>query len=372
MFLLSLGTYLGYYSLKFGIDAPPSSTGDEPSYDSLGWELSHGNGFSVNYDDPEFRRPYDLAAKDSPELFTLSHDIRGPIAFRPPLFPVLIGATNIVFGRQHWMIRVLNALAMSVTCGLVSHYLFKRFGIVAALLGAGTFVVLDYRTRLYGRAILTEALACLLVALLVLAVQKSSNSRRLRWVVIAGVLAGLCTLTRTMLALWLPGIALTLIATSRRGHRGTYAPRLMRAAAFCAVALTVASPWMVRNVYVLGSFKPLGTQGLMEMSAGYSDRAFEEGGVWFNLGETTFYNGIVADDMTLLEAEVARANHSRTHARKWVRDNPGKAILLVPMKIINEFRPRESSEFAVLCLAIIGLTQLARFRDGRVLVGMLI
>ncbi len=372
MFVLAFGCYLGYYTAKFGLDVPPSSTGDEPSYDSLGWELSKGNGFSVNYDDPDLRRPYDLAAEDEPDLFTLRRGTRGPIAFRPPLFPLVIAATNVCVGRQLWMVRVFNAFCMAATCGLVSHYLLKRFGLFAALLGASTFVVLDYRSRLYGRAILTEAMACLLIALLVLAVQKTSKSRQLRWAVMAGDLAGLSILTRTMFALWIPGVAVTMILTGRRDRARTIRGRFVRPAIFCSVAILVASPWMIRNSRVLGSFKPLGTQGLMEMSAGFSDAAFANGGVWINLSELGFFQGVVDEDMTTLERELAAAKYSSSVAREWILAHPGQALLLVPMKIFNEFRPREPSEWIVFCLAAVGLVRLAKFRDGRVLLGMVL
>jgi 4-amino-4-deoxy-L-arabinose transferase-like glycosyltransferase len=372
MFLLAFCSYLGYYSVKFGINVPPSSTGDEPSYDSLGWELAKGNGFSVDYDDPDLRRPYDLAAQGDPELYTLIRGKSGPIAYRPPLFPLVIAATNLCVGRQFWLIRVFNAFCMSATCGLVSHYLLKRFGIFAAVLGAGTFVVCDYRTRLYGRAILTEAMACLLIALLVLTIQRSSNSRQLRWAAVAGTLAGLLILTRTVFALWIPWVVLTMIVTSRRNRGHGLRSLLAKPAIFCVVALLVASPWMIRNTYVLGSLKPLGTQGLMELSAGYSEAAFSNGGVWINLSDLGFYRGVIDEDMTTLERELASARHSSSAAREWILAHPGKALLLFPMKIVNEFRPREPSEWIVSGLAIVGLLQLAAFRDGRVLIGMLI
>ena len=54
---LAWGTYVVYYEVRFGLNHPPAATGDEPDYDSLGWELAHQRGFRVDYTNPEFSPP---------------------------------------------------------------------------------------------------------------------------------------------------------------------------------------------------------------------------------------------------------------------------------------------------------------------------
>jgi len=101
------GTYMGYYALKFGLNQPPSATGDEPYYDSLGWELAKGNGFQLDTADPDFRRPYEEAAKSS-ELYALGPPLQGAITSRPPLFPLALAAGDTFFGRQFWCSRLIT------------------------------------------------------------------------------------------------------------------------------------------------------------------------------------------------------------------------------------------------------------------------
>ncbi|HSG72551.1 MAG TPA: hypothetical protein VLA12_19220, partial [Planctomycetaceae bacterium] len=51
-------TFVTYMQWKFGLNQPPRTSGDEPGYDSIAWELSQGRGFQLNYSDPEFRTLY--------------------------------------------------------------------------------------------------------------------------------------------------------------------------------------------------------------------------------------------------------------------------------------------------------------------------
>jgi 4-amino-4-deoxy-L-arabinose transferase-like glycosyltransferase len=373
VFCVATACFLGHYASKYGLNSPPSSTGDEPSYDSLGWQLSRGRGFSVNYRDPEFRAPYDRAARKDPALFTLAPGKSGPITYRPPLFPLLIAGTNVLFGRQFWMIRVVDSIAIAATCGLMAQYVFRSAGLLPALIGAATFVVVDYRTRLYGRAIMSEALACVLVACLALTIIKSASSGKIRWMFLAGGIAGLCILTRTMLVLWLPGLAVTMFFARRSASQDKAARvAVVHSCLFVATALLVVLPWMIRNSIVLESFKPLGTQGLTQLSAGFSDEALAHLGVWHNTSQREIFDAVVKPDMSTIEVELAMAEHSSRLAFRWILHNPHKALLLAPLKIFSEFQPYTLSEAFVACFALIGLALTIKTLSGKVFCGMIL
>jgi hypothetical protein len=373
------------------LNCPPTTGGDEPDYDSLGWELSHGRGYQFNFADPGFRAPYDAAARDQPELYFLMSTRVGATAYRPPLFPLVIAGTDVLLGRQFWGIRLINGACVAATCGLVAHVVWRMAGLAPALLGAFVFVVIDYRTRLYSRAILTEAIACVLVALLALALTKSARTQRLYWAGVAGIVAGLGVLARNMMAAWLPGIALIIYLVARRswppiettgtpdrdtsGPRPAPAPRrraLAAAGVFLAATVAVLLPWMVRNCVALGAFMPLGIQGLNELSAGYSDVAFATGGVWSNAATRGFFDPIKNPGLPSLAQERTQARYSSGQAKRWVLENPGKALLLAPLKVFHEFRPRSPSEWFILGLALVGLVQLAQGVEGWVFGGLLL
>src|SRR5690606_8414083 len=125
-------------------------------------------------------------------------------------------ATDLLFGRQFWAVRVFNAGCMAAVCGLVVWTLLGRGRPFAALLAPVLFVIVDVRTRLYGRAILTEALAALWVAVLCLLLVEAVKQLRTWKIALAGVVFGLAVLTRTLFILWLPGLLLLIFCMVAR------------------------------------------------------------------------------------------------------------------------------------------------------------
>jgi 4-amino-4-deoxy-L-arabinose transferase-like glycosyltransferase len=358
-FLLTATVYFCWIELRFGMNTPPSATGDESSYDSMAWELSCGHGFAVNYDAPDFRAPYDEAARTEPELFTLPSSPSGPIAFRPPLFSTVAAGLNLISGRQFFAGRGLNVLLMAATTGLLAWYVCREAGFAAAFI-AIAFYLIDVRSRLYARSLLTEPLACFLATLLTLTLLGLVDHVNRRRLIVAGLLTGASILTRSVVVLWLPGLTILLCLVVRRIHKQTWNAVAGNTALFLAVTLAVVAPWGIRNIMLLDRFSPMGTQGLMELSAGYSDIAWDNNGVWQNLSATGFFDAVDTSGMSNAESELAVADVSSAHAFAWIRNNMAKLIPLAFMKIGSEFRPHNVVEFVVLTFAIIGL-----FRSGR-------
>lgn len=358
-FLLTATVYFCWIGLRFGMNPPPSATGDESSYDSMAWELSCGHGFTVNYDAPAFRAPYDAAAETHPELFTLSSSQAGPITFRPPLFSIFAAGLNLVSGRQFYAVRSLNVLLMAATAGLLAWYVCREAGCPAAII-AIVFYLVDVRSRLYARSLLTEPLACFLATLLTLTLLSLVDHINRRRLMIAGLLTGASVLTRSIVVLWLPGLTIFLCFVVRRVHKQTWNGVAGNVAVFLAVTLAVVAPWGIRNIILLDKFSPMGTQGLMELSAGYSDVAWDNNGVWQNLSANGFFDEVDTAGMSNVESELAIADVSSAAALEWIRNNFAKLIPLAFMKVGSEFRPQNLTEFVMLMFAIIGL-----FRSGR-------
>ncbi|MEO2019227.1 MAG: glycosyltransferase family 39 protein [Fuerstiella sp.] len=358
-FLLTGAVFFCWIGLRFGMNTPPSSTGDESSYDSMAWELSRGHGFAVNYDDPAFRAPYDEAAETQPELFTIRSSTPGPIAFRPPLLSTFAAGLNMVFGRQFYAVRSLNVLLMAATAGLLAWYVCREAGFVTALISIAFFLI-DVRSRLYARSLLTEPLACFLATLLtltLLSIVKHTNRKRL---ILAGILTGASMLTRSIVVLWLPGLTVFVCIVVRRLHKHSWRDTAGSTALFIATTLAVFAPWGIRNVLLLDRFSPMGTQGLMELSAGYSDAAWDNFGVWQNLGAQGFFDAVDTFGLSNVETELAMAEVSSATAVEWISHNFAKLVPLAGMKVFSEFRPHNVVEFIVLVFALIGL-----FTSGR-------
>jgi 4-amino-4-deoxy-L-arabinose transferase-like glycosyltransferase len=358
-FLMTAAVYFCWIGLRFGMNTPPSATGDESSYDSMAWELSRGHGYAVNYDAPAFRAPYDEASKTQPELFTLSPSPSGPIAFRPPLFSTIAAGLNLVAGRQFFAVRSLNVLLMAATAGLLSYYVCRELGFGAAVISV-IFYVIDVRSRLYARSLLTEPLACFLATLLTLTLLGLVNRMNRRGLILAGMLTGASMLTRSVMVLWLPWLTVFICFVARRLQKQTFRVSAGNAALFLAVTLAVFAPWGMRNIVLLERFSPMGTQGLMELSAGYSDEAWNNRGVWQNLSARGFFDAVETADMANIESELAIADASSTKAFEWISSNITRLIPLALMKIGSEFRPQNVFEFIVLIFATIGLCKSGR------------
>lgn len=349
--------FLANITIRFGINHPPAASGDEVDYDSLGWELAHGRGFRIDTGELEFRRPYDDASNN--HQYELGPARIGIITGRPPLFPVLIAGTDFIAGRQFWLVRIVNVLAMAAVCGLLAAQFAGRARWLGILILIVLFAVVDGRTRLYSRAILTEALSALFVAVLALQLNQYRIDPSWRRSAGLGLVFGLAVLARSLFILWLPGLLLMLCWFSLRNSNPSGAPHRLRSASLSVLAFLLAAgltvlPWAIRNCQLLGRFAPLGLQGDAQLAAAFGDAALENGGRWTNLETSGFYDSVLQPGMTLLEREQAMADYGREQARAWVIANPGRTLLLGLLKNLQEFFPRTAGEGIMLVLAALG------------------
>ncbi len=106
----------------------------------------------------------------------------------------------------------------------------------------------------------------------------------------------------------------------------------------------------------------MGSQGLTQLPAGFSNVAWQERGLWSNLESTPFYDDVLSDSMTLIQYEVATAKYGKQRGTEWIVAHPGKAIILAPLKIWQELRPRAPTEFVMFVLFVFGIFVAARDR----------
>ncbi len=370
-FAFVAAAFFAWVGLRFGLNSPPSTSGDEPSYDSIAWELSQGDGYAIDYSDSDFRSPYDAAAKTEPELFALPQTTEGPVAFRPPLMPTLNAGANLLLGRQFYFLRSLNILLIAATAGLMAAYVCRTCGVFAVFASVVLFLT-DVRTRLYARALLTEPIACLLTATLALLLFRMVRKCGRFELPIVGLVVGLSILTRSIAVLWLPGLMLTIFFIQRRAQGQSFRASIFRVCIFFCFVLLTISPWAIRNVVLLERFAPLGTQGLMELSAGYSDVAWEHHGVWQNLASSDFFAELDLSQKAGVEKELVIADASRTKAIEWVKTNTMKVPAMAAMKVYNEFRPYTAIEAIVLTFAFIGAFATRRSPATLIMVGLLL
>jgi 4-amino-4-deoxy-L-arabinose transferase-like glycosyltransferase len=309
----------------------PPRPGDGTEYDAIGYELYKGNGFAFDWQDIGFRAPY--IAHNVPKGFygsVLSETrSRGPTASRPPMLPVIIAGSHVLFERQFWPIRIVNiaivALAVSVTFFGIS----KQLGSLPGLIGA-IYLLSQSSVQNYSREIMTEAGALLLTTALLFPLYKLIKEKKHRHAIILGLILGLAFLCRTIYALLAPLIFIAIFFIPRDGASYAFPKSNIKLArTFLLSFLVVSGPWMIRNSIILGGFQPLGSQGSMNLVVAYSDNAVKHRGVWFQSTDSDIFKSLeIPANATDLEWEKGVANLAFSITKKWMFENFYKVPLL--------------------------------------------
>lgn len=200
----------------------------------------------------------------------------GPTSYRPPLYPAFLGGTyrlSPIDNQRTWA-RIVQAGVGTIgvwLVGTVALQLFRRRRLAyLAMVIAAVWPPM----WLLGAALLSEVLVVPLILGAVSAALRWRETGAGRWIVGAGVLCGLATLTRANAgALMLPLIIAAWSSSRSGGTRGfglrsTLAP----IALIIAFTLTVV-PWTVRNVVQLHQLVPVSTEDGYTMAGTYNEVA---------------------------------------------------------------------------------------------------
>ena len=232
VFLFALALRLG---LALSLPADDSVFWDEP-YWQYARNLAQGKGFWMS-------NPY------GPEL-----GIERAYAFRPPLFPFLWGLAYNVTSGAYAPIRCAHACLGAITCLLVVLLGRELTGRRTIGILAGGLCAIYPPLVWHSVHLMTEPLFIFLGTLAVFALIRYRRTTEWRWLATAAVAAGFGTLSRSMLAGFLPIMALWVWWA-----RGRNARALLPAALFTAIVTLVMSPWIIRNAVVFDRFLPTTT-----------------------------------------------------------------------------------------------------------------
>ncbi|NQU12113.1 glycosyltransferase family 39 protein, partial [bacterium] len=285
------------------LEGPPRS-GDGPDYDALAVQLSKGNGFAVDLNDPDYQRPYQKPSQRDQSGDAPYEPQPSPRTSRPPLLPVVMALSIKVFGRQYAPVRVIMCLFMALAATGGFLLLARRFGVVPGLIAAAWFVYFDPRSKSWAHYILTEAPACLVVMLITWCLLRTVETGSRRWAAWLGVATALGFYTRAIIAVWMPVIAIVVFLLTRPAAVRWWRPGAWRMPGMVVgLFFAVSGPWMLRNCLLLRQFEPLGTMGSASLAAAYSDEAIKKEGIWFNLTRAGFFKEVLTDSQTPLEQE---------------------------------------------------------------------
>ena len=200
---------------------PSLAGGDGSFYLHLGNQIARGNGMRFNEE---------------------------PMAVVGPVYPTYIAGLQLLVGeaRVQETARVGHAL-LSAVLALVLYAIGCRLHSSSAGLWAAGLFALDLRFIVEAGAISTETVFCFMLMLTVLAYLHAHGRAKPAWWLLAGMLAGLTTLTRAVAQL-LPFVLLAHTWLQRR-PRAAGRHQLLLLAGF----VIVVAPWVARNWLVFGS-----------------------------------------------------------------------------------------------------------------------
>ena len=250
-------------------------------------------------------------------------------AFRPPAYPILLAGVYTLTGHETKADeqrvvagRLANALvgtAIVALIGVLALQVFDRRVALAATALAAVYLPLI----LVGGALMSEPLfAALALGALTAALAYRRSGHRLRWVVLAGVLGGLVTLTRANGLILLLPLALAVWDARPRWTREALVPPAL----LIAVAVLTVAPWTARNERVLGAFVPVSTQLGTSLAGTYNDVARMDHvhpGAWRSLRRVPQYQYLTAPGPWRRTGEATLERRLRAVALRYAADHPG-------------------------------------------------
>jgi len=194
-----------------------------------------------------------------------------PSAFRPPLYPLMVAACEIVSRDDRWALAALH-LGAGVATVLLTFHLGRRWGLAGWGWVAALAVAVDPLLLMQSTLVMTETLAALLAVVSLAAVTWYGENTTWRRAAAAGASIGLAALCRPTFLPWAAAMALWLAMEScwRKStgdgmpSRGTAAGRVNvpqwikgvgGALSLLVGVFVVMSPWAIRNQIHFG--KPI-------------------------------------------------------------------------------------------------------------------
>jgi hypothetical protein len=332
IFLASFGCYLSTAMKDGALGAPPEA-GDGHDFDALGFSVWRHLRFGFDWSDPDFRRPYERAP--GYESLLERQGAFYPSTYRPPAAPALMAVVYAATDRSFAAWRVVECALMAGAVTVAAAVSAEIAGLAAAPLTLAVALFLPL-LRLFAHEFRTEGLAALLVTLLAwMWIRNGREGWTVGRCVDSGLVLGVLAMSRSIFLLWIPLTLLAPGADRASSPRAAWRGRVLSV----AVALLVIGPWWLRNCVVLQAFLPFGTQGAINLPAGFSDRALRFKGQWMsNPGDGA--QEVEAMDLGPVQSEVWLAKHRSAVAARWVRANPGQALRLMGLHVWQEVRPR--------------------------------
>jgi 4-amino-4-deoxy-L-arabinose transferase-like glycosyltransferase len=252
-----------------------------------------------------------------------------PTAFWPVGWPAALGLLFAATGTSALAGKLANLAMGMAACWMAADIARRHFG-GREVAGLVALIMAAYPNQVaYVPLLSTEIFyqALLLGAVLLLMRERPACD------LACGLLLGVATLTKTQ-TLPMPG--LLLLAVILLEGRATLARRLRTLLRVYAVLLLVVAPWSYRNWTVLHEVVPVSTNGGWTLLSGNNPEARGD-----YTPATVLAEGYSFDP----RQQVAMDHLARERAVEWIRANPGRFLMLMPLKVFRLWAPDGEAEW---------------------------
>lgn len=352
-FIVGLTLNLAVIGLLGRWNTPPPP-GDGQDYDNLAWNLTQGLGYGYEWQNPQWRAPYEDHNQSGEYNKILARHTSGfeATSTRPPLLPLILAAIYKILGRHFWIWNILNAFLFAMVGAFSVTLAQQFFGTRAAQLTA-LAVALDFSYKWFSADLLTEGFACLFTLGLTALFYIFWREGRLKVIAAAGVIAGLSFLLRSIFIFWFPLLTLLVffLAPKKTGVKS--------AGLFLVCAFIVTAPWMVRNCKLHQAFMPLGDQGGIKLPGGYCDAAVADQGLWADPERggyfVVFENELAKKNLPPGDYNREMAQYGSRIAKQWMRDHWRVLPRLALAKLKTELHLGYGYLLPFLFIALLGI-----------------
>lgn len=246
----------------------------------------------------------------------------GTSSYWPPGQPFFLAAIYTVFGYNLQIAYIFEALISSLTC-IVIYYigktvLNKKIGIISSLIAAlyPTFII-------YSGSLNTETLFIFLFTLSIIGILKIHEDPSAKNILIAGVSFGLAILVRPAILGLIPFILIWMLLSSKDRKRD-----LIKFIAIFLIAITVVSPWTIRNYNVHHEFVLVSTNGGVNFWIG-NNREATGTYKWTNMTNNPIIN---------ISDEIKRDRIGYEKGLEFIKENPHIFLILTLKKFAHFWR----------------------------------
>lgn len=292
-----------------------------------------------------------------------------PCTFRPPGYPFFLAGLCLTGGAQYYVVRLLQTLLIA-TQPVLTYLLARRMGGKGAARMAGLFVAFYPPLVLYSVALMPENVFISLLLASLLFLDKAAQAGLRRHTILAGVSLAAAILVRPSFT---PFLAVLLVWFLFRS--GNVRKTAIQWTAIVGIVAVAAVPWSIRNTLQAGQFVFLDSTAGYNLYVGYNPRAtgtfdlavaqdlvkaFIDRGMASLAKEAGFKPDPALAQKLLrkeifdyqrppgepkkayfreyadrIESDVYLHNTGRARAVEFMREHPGRALALIPLKFMH-------------------------------------